>query len=141
MRDDDRDDEGSAQACGRLRVDRWLWCARFYKSRSLASTAVAGGKVHVNGERAKPSRAVAVGDALSITRGHETLDLVVRALPDRRGPAAEAQRAFEETPDSARRRARLREQHALAAASAPRPASRPDKRQRRLLHRLHRGQS
>ncbi len=147
---DDRDDEDSdqrgddqaaAQPGGRLRIDRWLWCARFYKSRSLASAAVTGGKVRVNGERVKPSRAIVLGDALAITRGHETIDVVVQALPDRRGPAALAQRAFEETPVSVQRRARLREQHALAAASAPRPQSRPDKRQRRLLHRLHRGQS
>jgi ribosome-associated heat shock protein Hsp15 len=126
---------------GRLRIDRWLWCTRFYKSRSLASAAVTGGKVHVNGERVKPSRALAVGDQLAITRGPDTVELIVRALPERRGPAAQAQRCFEETADSVARRARLREQHALAAASAPRPQSRPDKRQRRLLQRLHRGQS
>lgn len=148
MQDDDGndrngagDDGGAAAAGGRLRIDRWLWCARFYKSRSLASAAVTGGKVHVNGERVKPSRPIAIGDALAITRGHETLDVVVRALPGRRGPAAQARRAFEETAQSVQRRARLREQHALAAASAPRPQSRPDKRQRRLLQRLHRGQS
>lgn len=138
---DEDDDEARGQGTGRLRVDRWLWCARFYKSRSLAAAAVTGGKVHVNGERVKPSRALLVGDLLTVTRGHDTHEIAVRALPERRGPAAEAQRCFEETAQSSARRARLRQQHALAAASAPRPQSRPDKRERRLLHRLHRGQS
>lgn len=126
---------------GTARVDKWLWCARFYKSRSLASEAVAGGKVHVNGERAKPSRALALGDTLVITQGPIEREIIVRHLPQRRGPAQEAQRCYEETPESAGRRQRLREQHALAAAFAPRPPLRPDKRARRLLQRLHRRQS
>jgi ribosome-associated heat shock protein Hsp15 len=123
-----------------VRIDKWLWCARFYKSRAQATTAVTGGKVHVNGDRVKPSRALAVGDTLEITLGPLSREVVVRGLPERRGPAAEAQRAYEETPESVARGAYLRQQHALAAAAAPRPASRPDKRQRRLLQRLHRRQ-
>lgn len=126
---------------GRLRIDKWLWRARFYKSRALANEAVTGGKVHVNGERAKPSRALAIGDTLAITQGPIEREIVVRFLPGRRGPAEEARRCYEETPDSVARGQRLREQHALAAAAAPRPASRPDKRERRLLQRLHRRQS
>lgn len=126
---------------GTLRVDKWLWCARFYKSRALASEAVTGGKVHVNGERVKAARALAVGDTLSITQGPIAREIVVRRLPERRGPAAEAQRCYEETAESVTRRERLREQQALAAAFAPRSASRPDKRERRLLQRLHRRQT
>ncbi|HSC09239.1 MAG TPA: S4 domain-containing protein [Steroidobacteraceae bacterium] len=122
------------------RIDRWLWCARLYKSRALASRAVAGGKVHVNGERVKASRAIVPGDRLSITRGAQALEVLVRALPERRGPASEASACYEETPASVARREQLREQHALAAAFAPRPEARPHKRERRLLLKLRRQQ-
>ena len=122
------------------RIDRWLWFARFYKSRALASRAVAGGKVHVNGERVKASRAIVPGDRLSITRGAQALEVLVRALPERRGPATEASACYEETPASVARREQLREQHALAAAFAPRPEARPHKRERRLLLKLRRQQ-
>ncbi|HEU4532333.1 MAG TPA: S4 domain-containing protein [Steroidobacteraceae bacterium] len=121
-------------------MDKWLWCARFYKSRSLASEAVAGGKVHVNGERVKPSRSLSVGDRLAITQGAVAREVVVRALPERRGPAAAAQACYEETAQSIERRERLRQSQALAAAMTPRPDARPDKRERRLLQRLHRRQ-
>ena len=123
-----------------LRIDKWLWCARFFKSRAQATEAVAGGKVHVNGQRVKPARTVVVGDALEITLGAVRRDVVIREIPTRRGPAAEAQRCYEESAESIAKRERLREQHALAAAVTPRPETRPDKRQRRLLMRLHRRQ-
>jgi len=122
----------------RRRIDRWLWCARFYKSRALASEAVAGGKVHVNGERVKPSRGLAIGDRLQITQSPFELELIVRALPARRGPATDARACYEETPQSIAQRERLKEQHALAAAFSPRPASRPNKRDRRRLLQLRR---
>jgi ribosome-associated heat shock protein Hsp15 len=136
MNDSDDDDQTGASA----RIDRWLWRARFYKSRALASRAVAGGKVHVNGERVKPARRIAPGDRLNITQGPQALELVVLALPPRRGPSAEAQRCYEETPASIARREKLREQHALAAAFAPRPETRPHKRERRQLLKLRRQQ-
>ena len=117
---------------------RWWWSWR--ASRALASRAVAGGKVHVNGERVKPARAIAPGDRLSITRGSEAFEVVVVALPERRGPAAEARRCYEETPASVARRAQLSEQYALAAAFAPRPERRPHKRERRQLLKLRRQQ-
>lgn len=123
-----------------LRIDKWLWYARFYKSRALATAAVAGGKVHLNGERVKPGHTVSVGDALRVTQSGNQRDLRVRAIPARRGPAAEAQRCYEETAESVERGVRLREQHALAAAVAPHPPARPDKRERRRLLRLHRQQ-
>lgn len=123
-----------------MRIDKWLWCARFYKSRAQATAAVAGGKVHVNGERVKPGRGIAIGDLLAITLGAFRREVVVRGLPERRGPAAEAQRCYEETPESIARGERLRAQHALAAAVAPHPPTRPDKRERRRLQRLHRQQ-
>jgi ribosome-associated heat shock protein Hsp15 len=122
----------------RLRIDRWLWHARLYKSRALASAAVAGGKVHVNGARVKPARSVVVGDRLRITLSPFELELIVRALPTRRGPASEARACYEETEVSRAQRERLKQQHALAAAFMPRPSSRPSKRDRRRLLKLRR---
>jgi ribosome-associated heat shock protein Hsp15 len=122
----------------RQRIDRWLWCARIYKSRALASDAVAGGKVHVNGERVKPARGLVIGDRLRITQSPFEVELIVRALPTRRGPSTEARACYEETVQSIARREHLKEQHALAAAFAPRPASRPNKRDRRRLLKLRR---
>lgn len=118
-----------------LRIDRWLWHARFFRSRSLASAAVAGGHVHVNGERVKPSRALRCGDIVSVVRGEIEVECRVLALPARRGPASEASRAYDETPASRERRARAAEARRLTA-SAPRPAGRPDKHERRALRRV-----
>jgi ribosome-associated heat shock protein Hsp15 len=133
-------DSQQQPAAARARIDRWLWCTRFYKSRSLASVAVAGGKVHLNGERVKASHAVLPGDRLNITRGAVELEVIVVLLPDRRGPANASARCYEETAASVAKRQQLREQHALAAAFAPRPESRPQKRERRLLLKLRRQQ-
>lgn len=121
-------DESSA-----LRIDKWLWHARFFKSRSLATDAVSGGHVHVNDERVKPSRSVAIGDRLTITRAEERMEVVVRALPARRGPAAVAQACYEETPASVAARERRREFRKLRA---PAPEGRPDKHDRRALRDL-----
>jgi ribosome-associated heat shock protein Hsp15 len=123
------------------RLDKWLWQARFYKTRSLATAAINGGKVHLNAERVKPAHRVRVGDSLSLSLQGIVAEFEVLALPSRRGPAAEAQACFLETPASAARRAKLREQQRLAEASRPRPDARPDKRDRRLLLRLQREQS
>jgi ribosome-associated heat shock protein Hsp15 len=122
------------------RLDKWLWHARFYKTRSLATAAINGGKVHLNGERIKPAHRVRVGDSLSLSLQGVVAEFEVLALPARRGPAAEAQACFLETPASAARRAQLREQQRLAGVSKPRPDTRPDKRDRRLLLRLQREQ-
>jgi ribosome-associated heat shock protein Hsp15 len=127
---------GSVGDAGRVRVDRWLWAARFFKTRALASEAVDGGKVHVNGERVKAARALKPGDRLEIRRGGDQLEVVVTALSDQRGPASVAQGLYEETAASALRRAALAEQRQLLAASTPRPAGRPDKRSRRQIIRF-----
>ena len=127
-------DEHQTQAG--LRIDKWLWCARFFKSRSQATTAVAGGLVHVNGERVKPSRAVHVDDRLEITRDELRFEVVIRGLPVRRGPAPEAQSHYVETEASIAARAQLRERSRLAP---PAPDRRPDKHSRRLLRDLRRG--
>jgi ribosome-associated heat shock protein Hsp15 len=119
-----------------VRIDKWLWAARFFKTRSLAQAAVEGGKVHVNGQRVKPARRVCPGDRLEITRGFEHFEVVVRDVAERRGPAREAQRLYEETPDSRQRREREAEARRLARAATPAPVHRPDKRSRRRIRRF-----
>jgi ribosome-associated heat shock protein Hsp15 len=123
----------------RLRIDRWLWCARFFKSRSQASEAVDGGRVHLNGARVKPSHGVRIGDRLEVTRERESWDIEIRSIPDRRGPAGEAAACYEEMPESSEQRAALRSQRGMAGGAPPRPPTRPDKRARRELMKLQRG--
>ena len=119
------------------RLDKWLWCARFYKSRSQAAEAVSGGRVHVNGQRVKPAHKVEPGDRVSLSLGTREVEVVVLGMLSRRGPATEARTAYEETPDSRARGEHQAEQRRLAAL-APRPLGRPDKHGRRELRRLHR---
>ena len=128
----DQHTEGSST----LRIDKWLWCARFFKSRSQASEAVAGGLVHVNGERVKPSRSIHVNDRLQITRDEVEFEVIVQGIPARRGPAPEARTHYTETPESVAARDRRREQ---ARLSPPAPEGRPDKHARRALRDLRRG--
>jgi ribosome-associated heat shock protein Hsp15 len=123
------------------RLDKWLWHTRFYKTRSLATAAINGGKVHLNAERVKPAHRVRIGDSLSLSLQGIVAEFAVLELPRRRGPAAEAQACFLETPASAQRRAKLRDQQRLAQVSRPRPDARPDKRDRRRLMRLQRDQT
>lgn len=122
------------------RLDKWLWHARFFKTRSLATAAISGGKVHLNAERIKPAHRVRIGDHISLSLHGIVGEFEVLGLPVRRGPAAEAQSHYLETPASAERRARFKEQQRLANVSRPRPDVRPDKRERRQLMKLHRGQ-
>jgi ribosome-associated heat shock protein Hsp15 len=123
------------------RLDKWLWHARFFKTRSLATAAISGGKVHLNAERVKPAHRVRIGDRLSLSLQGIVAEFEVLGLPLRRGPAAEAQTHYLETAASAERRAKLREQQRLAQLSRPRPEARPDKRDRRRLMRLQRDQT
>lgn len=119
----------------RVRLDRWLWAARFFKTRSLATAAVAGGKVHVNGERAKPAKGVRVGDHLRIRIGPYEHQGVVLGLSERRGPAREAAGLWDETAESRAARQRLVEQHRLAPANRYEGKGRPTKRDRRKIDR------
>jgi ribosome-associated heat shock protein Hsp15 len=119
-----------------MRVDRWLFFVRLFKSRSLAGEAVTGGRVHVNGERVKPSRVVRVGDTLAFTRGAVPFDCEVTGLPLRRGPAPEAAACYRESEASVARRAQFAERMRLATAFAPRPDGRPGKHERRELRRI-----
>jgi ribosome-associated heat shock protein Hsp15 len=119
----------------RLRIDRWLWCARFFKSRSAAAEAVRGGRVQLNGGKVKPAHDVKPGDAVTIelgTRGDER-EVTIAAIPVRRGPASEAATCYVESAGSIERRRLAAEARALAPA--PPTPGRPDKRTRRLLLR------
>jgi len=117
----------------RVRIDKWLWAARFFKTRTLATEAVAGGRVHLDGARIKPSRDVHVGDLLQIAAGESTLTVVVRALGDRRGSATAAALLYDETAESREKRDREREQRRLAPAPGADMHGRPSGRDRRRL--------
>ncbi len=120
----------------RERIDRWLWCARFFKSRSAAADAVRAGHVRLNDNRVKPAHDVKVGDTLAIGRGDDDeRDVTVTAIPLRRGPASEAARCYAESAESLERQRAAAEQRALRPAFAPPTVGRPDKRTRRLLLR------
>jgi len=118
-----------------LRLDKWLWFVRFYKSRAQATAAVAGGLVHLNGERVKPSRTVQLEDRVLITRDELRFDLIVKGFPARRGPPVEARLYYAETEASVAAREKRREQAKLAP---PAPSGRPDKHARRVLRGLRR---
>ena len=120
-------------AVERVRLDKWLWAARFFKTRTLAAEAVAGGKVHVGGQRCKPAHIVRPGELLRIQRGHEEYLVRVAALSRQRGPASVAALLYEETAESRQRRETLREQQRLVRASAPHPVGRPTKQDRRRI--------
>ena len=121
-----------------VRIDKWLWAARFFKTRSLAAQAVSGGKVQLNGLRVKPARSVKPGDALKIHKNGFEYQVQIMGISERRGPAAVAQTLYRESEESVRRREALREQHRLAGASAPHPQHRPDKKARRQLRDMKR---
>jgi ribosome-associated heat shock protein Hsp15 len=124
----------------RHRIDKWLWHARLFKSRSLAAEAVGGGRVKLDGERVKPSHAVRVGQLVTVTQDQSAIEVEILALPARRGPASEAQACYAQTEQSAERLARHRELRRLAALTRPQPDHRPDKRERRKLEQLRRKQ-
>ena len=119
-----------------IRLDVWLWAARFFKTRSLSKQAIETGKVDVNGQRPKSSRAVRLGEQLRIERGEEVFEIVVRGLSDTRGPAPVAQTLYEESEESRERRARQREERMAARDGYRAPEHRPDKRARRLIRAL-----
>ena len=119
-----------------VRIDVWLWAARFFKTRSLAKQAVEAGRVEVNGQACKPARPLRVGDRLDLRRGEERFELDIAGLSEFRGPAPSAQRLYRETDESLARRNAEREQRRLANAGFQAPKSKPDKRARRLIQAL-----
>jgi ribosome-associated heat shock protein Hsp15 len=118
-----------------VRIDKWLWAARFFKTRSLAQQAVEGGKVRLNGERVKPAKDVRVGDTLDMNIAAQDWTISVRVLSDKRGPASVAQILYEETPESRARRAEQSALRKLSAEPALQRHGRPTKRERRQLER------
>jgi ribosome-associated heat shock protein Hsp15 len=123
-----------------MRIDKWLWAARFFKTRSLATEAVLAGHVQVDGARVKPAREVRVGDTLEIRRGQVTWTIDVRALAARRGPAAEAALLYEETRESQEAREQRRLERRLAQPLGADLGARPTKQDRRRLDALRKGE-
>lgn len=124
------------QGTTKVRLDKWLWAARFFKTRALATEAISGGRVHVNGERAKPSRTVNLDDELRISKGEFQFVIRVCGLADKRGPASVAQTLYREDEASVVARQDKVEQRRLLHASAPQSDGRPNKKQRRQIHRF-----
>ena len=118
-----------------MRIDKWLWAARFYKTRALAQQAVEGGRVRVNGERIKPAKLLRVNDVLELHIAAQDWTIAVVVLSDKRGPASVAQTLNEETPESRLRRAEQLALRKLAAEPAQERHGRPTKRERRQLER------
>lgn len=136
---------GSHDSGPGVRIDKWLWAARFFKTRSQAGTAVTGGLAHLNGDRVKRAKAVKVGDTVRITKGPYEFVVMVRALGQRRGPASEAAKLYEETEESRVERERIAEERRLEREAAPPPSAmkylgkgRPTKKDRRAMARLKR---
>ena len=121
----------------KVRLDKWLWAARFYKTRALAGKAVTGGKVHLSGQRVKPSRSVKIGDCFEVHRGYERYQVIVTDLSERRGSASAAQTLYRETEASIEKRGSEAEKRKLAMMQRPHSESRPDKKQRRLIRQFN----
>lgn len=129
----------TGEADDRVRIDKWLWAARFFKTRTLASEAVDGGRVQLNGVRVKPAKDVRVGDRVEVTIGDMRWELIVQALAQRRGPAPEARKLYVETDDSQRQRLRAMEERRLQVEPSLGMQGRPTKRDRRSLDRYRGG--
>jgi ribosome-associated heat shock protein Hsp15 len=119
-----------------VRLDLWLWAARMFKTRSLAKSAIEAGRVTIDGQAVKPSRAVRVGEKLEVTRAGERHDIEVRGLSEQRGPAKVAEALYLEAEESRARRLAERERRRLEASGYQAPQTKPDKRARRLIRAL-----
>ena len=120
----------------KARLDKWLWAARFFKTRTLAAEAISGGKVHLNGNRVKPAHGVGIGDELEIRKGAYEFVVIVKELSVQRGPAQTAKLLYEETRASLTARTQLAEMHRLSALANPHTDNRPNKKQRRQIIRF-----
>ncbi len=119
----------------KVRLDKWLWATRFFKTRPLAAEAIIGGKAHVNGQRVKPGKVLCTGDKLSIRRGRNLYVVIVRGLASRRGPASQVSLLYEETEESRQNRTEIAEQQRLYAGLHAQQKGRPNKRDRRTIIR------
>lgn len=118
----------------KVRIDKWLWAARFFKTRSLAKEAIEGGKIHHEGQRVKVSKEIKTGTALTIRQGHDEKTVIVKSLSEIRGSAITAQQLYEETPESIA--ARAQRQSDRQSANLAHPDHRPNKKERRQIHRF-----
>ncbi|BBG29303.1 RNA-binding S4 domain-containing protein [Zymobacter palmae] len=121
-----------------MRLDKWLWAARFFKTRAMAKKAIEGGKVHCDGERVKVSKQIRVGMRLTLPQGWDSIEVEVMALSEQRRGAPEAQLLYQETPESREQREKGAEQRSLARQALQPPKHRPDKKDRRAIHRFQR---
>ncbi len=124
------------ESSSEVRIDKWLWAARFFKTRAIANRAVRGGKVHRNGERVKPSHPIRVGDMLQIQQGFDKKTIKVISLSEKRGPATEARLLYEETEESLRRREESARQRRMATETRQTVGGKPSKRERRHIIRF-----
>ena len=123
-----------------VRIDKWLWAARFFKTRSLATAAIKGGHVELDGHKAKASAAVRAGQMLKIKKPEQVFDVEIIAVSDKRGPASQAEQLWQETPESQKRREDEAAERRAARLTMPRPTARPDKKSRRRLRRFKQGE-
>jgi len=127
----------SKEPLTKVRIDKWLWAARFYKTRSIAKVAVDGGKIQLEGNRVRPGKEIVVGSTIKIKQGWDDKIIIVTALKDRRGTATEASLLYEETAASIESRLSNAEQRKMAQAAAPQSDSRPNKKERRQIMRFN----
>jgi len=131
----------ASDSTDKVRLDKWLWAARFFKTRSLAKAAIEGGKVHIDDQRAKPSREIGIGTTLQIRQGWDLKTVAVTGLSEQRRGAAEAAALYQETPESLTRRTAAAEARRSQKLGSPQPERRPTKKERRQIHRFKEQQS
>lgn len=124
-----------------VRLDKWLWAARIYKTRALAREMIEGGKVHYNGQRSKPGKVVELNATLTIRQGNDERTIVVKDITEQRRPASEAVALYEETTESIEKREKMALARKMNALTMPHPDRRPDKKERRDLMRFKHGDS
>jgi len=120
----------------KVRIDKWLWAARFFKTRGLSKAAIEGGKVHADGKKVKPSKEISVGQLLIIRQSLDEKVIEVVGLSERRGPAPVAEALYRETPESIEAREKAAQQRKIIRGLDPSPETRPNKKQRRQIHRF-----
>lgn len=124
-----------------VRLDKWLWAARFYKTRAMAREMVEGGKVHYNGQRSKPGKVMELNATLTLRQGNDERTVIVKSISEQRRPASEAVLMYEETAESIEKRKKMAVARKLNALTMPHPDRRPDKKERRDLMRFKHGDS
>ena len=129
------------QSAPDVRLDKWLWAARFYKTRALAREMIEGGKVHYNGQRSKPSKIVELNATLTLRQGNDERTVIIKAITEHRRPAAEAVEMYEETAESVAKREKMALARKMNALTMPHPDRRPDKKERRDLMKFKYGDS